>query len=106
MSYLEDNKSRYLKDHPNAFDSLVKKPVAKPKPLPRQPRTPVDPHRQDPLPNLLTIGEVADYLRLNALTLKRMEKRGEIKSIRINSRGDRRYTREEINRILEGKVSY
>lgn len=95
-----DNKSRYLKDHPNAFDSLVRKPVAKPKLQPRQPRKPINPHGQDPVPGLLTIREVASFLRVSPLTVKRWEQRGQMKSIRINSRGDRRYTRDEIDRIL------
>lgn len=93
---------KLTKDQKIFVNNLVIDPKPKVKvKAPRQPRTPVDPHRQDPLPNLLTISEVAEYLRIVPLTLKRMEKRGEIKSIRINSRGDRRYTREEIERILK-----
>ncbi len=52
---------------------------------------------------LLTISEVANLLKVTKLTLKRWEKKGLIKCIRINSRGDRRYKRQEIDRILEGK---
>jgi len=61
-----------------------------------------NPHNLDPQPGLLTIREVADMLRVGPLTLKRWEVKGHIKSIRINSRGDRRYTRDEIDRILGG----
>lgn len=48
------------------------------------------------LPDLLTIREVADLLRVSTLTLKRWEKRGKLQAIRINSRGDRRYRKEAI----------
>jgi DNA-binding transcriptional MerR regulator len=34
------------------------------------------------------------------MSIKRYEKRGWIKPIRINTRGDRRYTREEVLRFL------
>lgn len=54
----------------------------------------------DKLPELMTIQEVSDYLRVGKLTLKRMEERGEIDAIRINSRGDRRYKKSEIERII------
>lgn len=50
----------------------------------------------DNLPDLLTIREVADLLRVSTLTLKRWEKRGKLQAIRINSRGDRRYRKEAI----------
>jgi len=43
------------------------------------------------LPDLLTVREVADLLRVSPLTIKRWGKRGKLPAIRINSRGDRRY---------------
>ncbi len=48
------------------------------------------------LPDLLTIGEVSELLRVSRLTLKRWEKRGKLRAIRINSRGDRRYRKEAV----------
>lgn len=51
-------------------------------------------------PNLMTIMEVANLLRVAPLTLKRWEKKGHIQAIRINSRGDRRYLRSEIERLI------
>jgi len=48
------------------------------------------------LPDLLTIREVADLLRVSPLTLKRWGKRGMLVPIRINSRGDRRYKKEAV----------
>jgi excisionase family DNA binding protein len=51
-------------------------------------------------PEILTIGEAAEILRVSRLTLKRWEKKGKIQSIRINSRGDRRYTKQQILALL------
>lgn len=51
-------------------------------------------------PEVLTIREVADILRVSPITLKRWEKKGKIQSIRINSRGDRRYTKQQILALL------
>ena len=47
------------------------------------------------LPDLLTVREVAEILRVSPLTIKRWGKRGKLPAIRINSRGDRRYRRRE-----------
>jgi len=58
----------------------------------------------DNLPDLLTIKEVSDLLRVSALTIKRWGKKGKLPAIRINSRGDRRYKKEVILRLL-GEVS-
>ncbi|CAN5349272.1 hypothetical protein BH10PAT1_BH10PAT1_0940 [soil metagenome] len=50
----------------------------------------------DDLPDLLTVREVADLLRVSVLTIKRWGKRGKLTPIRINSRGDRRYKKEAV----------
>ncbi len=52
------------------------------------------------LPDLLTVREVADLLRVSPLTIKRWGKRGKLTPIRINSRGDRRYKKEAILWLL------
>ena len=52
------------------------------------------------LPDLLTIREVADLLRVSPLTIKRWGKKGKLPAIRINSRGDRRYKTEVVQRLL------
>lgn len=52
------------------------------------------------LPDLLTIGEVAELLRVSPLTIKRWGKKGKLPAIRINSRGDRRYKKEVVTRLL------
>lgn len=48
------------------------------------------------LPDLLTVKEVAEILRVSPLTIKRWGKKGKLPFIRINSRGDRRYKKESI----------
>mgnify|MGYP003729802869 FL=1 len=52
------------------------------------------------LPDLLTIKEVASILRISPLTVKRWGKSGKLPAIRINSRGDRRYRKEVVLRLL------
>ena len=52
------------------------------------------------LPDLLTIREVADLLHVSPLTIKRWGKKGKLPAIRINSRGDRRYKKEIVQRLL------
>ena len=56
--------------------------------------------RLDNLPDLLTVREVAEILRVSPLTIKRWGKRGKLPAIRINSRGDRRYKKEAILWLL------
>lgn len=54
----------------------------------------------DDLPELMTVKEVAHFLRVSPLTIKRWGKRGKLPAIRINSRGDRRYKREAVLWLL------
>ncbi len=56
------------------------------------------------LPDLLTVREVADLLRVSPLTIKRWGKRGKLPAIRINSRGDRRYKKEAVLWLLGMQV--
>ncbi len=52
------------------------------------------------LPDLMTIKEVAELLRVSPLTIKRWGKKGKLPAIRINSRGDRRYKKDVVLRLL------
>ena len=54
----------------------------------------------DNLPDLLTVRDVAELLRVSPLTIKRWGKRGKLPAIRINSRGDRRYKKEAVLYLL------
>jgi len=56
--------------------------------------------RLDDLPDLLTPREVAELLRVSIITIKRWGKQGKLPAIRINKRGDRRYRKEVVLRLL------
>lgn len=62
------------------------------------------PLKLEDLPDLLTVREVAEILRVSPLTIKRWGKRGKLPAIRINSRGDRRYRKEAILWLLGMQV--
>ncbi len=47
-------------------------------------------------PPLLTVKQVAEIFQVRPLTIKRWGKKGILPPIRINSRGDRRYTKEQV----------
>ena len=52
------------------------------------------------LPDLLTVREVAEILRVSPLNIKRWGKKGKLPPMRINSRGDRRYKKEAVYALL------
>ena len=49
---------------------------------------------------MLTVREVARLLHVHPNTLRRWSNKGRIKAYRITSRGDRRFRREDIARLL------
>ena len=59
--------------------------------------------RLEDLPDLLTVREVSELLRVSPLTIKRWGKRGKLPAIRINSRGDRRYKKEDIMKLVNSR---
>jgi excisionase family DNA binding protein len=52
---------------------------------------------------LITLREASDLLGVHANTLRQWESRGIIQSVRIGARQDRKFRREEIDRILGGQ---
>lgn len=54
-------------------------------------------------PKLLTIRQVAEILNVHVETLRRWDKSGKLKAIRVNERGDRRYDPKDIENIF-GKI--
>jgi len=56
--------------------------------------------RLNDLPDLLTPREVSEILRVSIITVKRWGQKGKLPAIRINTRGDRRYRKEVVLRLL------
>jgi len=54
----------------------------------------------DQMSNMLTIREVAKQLHVHPNTLRRWSDAGRITAYRINSRGDRRFRRQDIARFF------
>ena len=55
------------------------------------------------LPELLTIRQVAKILNVHPTTLRRWDKKGKLKAIRVGTRrgvGERRYHREDIIKLI------
>jgi len=61
------------------------------------------PKTKDELPELLTIKQAAKVLNVHTETLRRWDKRGKLKAVRVNERGDRRYDPRDIETILKNK---
>jgi len=55
---------------------------------------------EERISNMLNIREVARMLHVHPNTIRRWSNEGRIKAYRINSRGDRRFKREEVARFL------
>ena len=49
----------------------------------------------------MTLQEVADLFRVTTVTLKKWSDAGTIPCVRINSRGDRRFKKADIMKVLE-----
>jgi len=59
------------------------------------------PKKNTTLPKLLTIRQAAEVLNVHVETLRRWDKAGKLKAIRVNERGDRRYKPEDLERIVK-----
>lgn len=53
------------------------------------------------LPDLLVPREVAAILRLSPLTVKRWVNSGKLKATRINTRGDMRFDKDDVLKLLK-----
>lgn len=59
------------------------------------------PKKNTTLPKLLTIRQAAEILNVHVETLRRWDKSGKLKAIRVNERGDRRYKPEDLARLIK-----
>ena len=61
------------------------------------------PSDEEKLPELLTIKQVAKILNVHPTTLRRWDKNGKLKALRVGTRrgvGERRYRREDIGKLI------
>lgn len=59
------------------------------------------PTPKNELPKLLTIRQAAEILNVHIETLRRWDKSGKLKAIRVNDRGDRRYKPEDLGKLMK-----
>ena len=55
------------------------------------------------LPELLTLSEAARVLKVHPNTLRKWDKKGILKAVRFGQRGDRRYKKEDIEKLISFK---
>jgi excisionase family DNA binding protein len=58
------------------------------------------PKKNTTLPKLLTIRQAAEILNVHVETLRRWDKAGKLKAIRVNDRGDRRYKPADLEKMM------
>lgn len=51
---------------------------------------------------LLTLPQACELLQVHPNTLRAWDKKGYLKAVRIGPRGDRRFKREDVIRVMEG----
>jgi excisionase family DNA binding protein len=55
------------------------------------------------IPELLTLKQASEILQVHPNTLRDWDKKGILKAVRIGQRGDRRYKKEDIKKLMEEK---
>ncbi|MDP2749837.1 MAG: MerR family transcriptional regulator [Nanoarchaeota archaeon] len=55
------------------------------------------------IPELLSLQETCDILKCHPNTLRQWDKKGILKAVRFGERGDRKYKREDILKLLSNK---
>ncbi len=58
----------------------------------------------DKIPELLSMKEVSELLKVHLNTLRLWDKKGILKAVRFGTRGDRKYKKEEIMKLIENKT--
>lgn len=52
---------------------------------------------------LLTLSEASQLLKVHPNTLRKWDKKGILKAVRFGERGDRRYRKEDVQRLIDTK---
>jgi excisionase family DNA binding protein len=60
------------------------------------------PQRSKGNPTLLTIKQASELLNCHPNTLRAWDKKGYLVAVRFGTRGDRRYRRDDVDKILKG----
>jgi excisionase family DNA binding protein len=55
------------------------------------------------LPELLSLRETCEMLKVHPNTLRQWDKKGLLKAVRFGTRGDRKYKKDEVLRLIETK---
>ncbi len=55
------------------------------------------------LPELLSLRETCEMLKVHPNTLRQWDKKGLLKAVRFGTRGDRKYKKDEVLRLFETK---
>ena len=63
------------------------------------------PKTKNELQKLLTIRQASEVLNVHVETLRRWDRSGKLKAIRVNDRGDRRYKSEDLEKMVKTKLS-
>ena len=63
------------------------------------------PKTKNELQKLLTIRQASEVLNVHVETLRRWDRSGKLKAIRVNDRGDRRYKPEDLEKMVKTKLS-
>jgi len=59
--------------------------------------------KNDKLPDILTLKQACEILNCHANTLRNWDNKGVLKAIRFGSRGDRRYKKVDVLRLVSSK---
>lgn len=58
----------------------------------------------DKIPELLTMKETCDLLKVHANTLRQWDKKGVLKAVRFGTRRDRRYKKDDVLKLIAGQI--
>lgn len=61
--------------------------------------------KEEKIPELLTLKEACEILKVHPNTLRQWDEKGILKAVRFGARRDRRYRKEDILNLLSNKKS-